>query len=147
MTPGGPAGLRSLGRALPRTAGAALGLVLLRSDRGALVALGGAVLVLSLMTNPARWWRYVRTGSKADPRASSRAPGEFRVELTDPGPRPVEVVKALRKTTGVDLPGARAQVAGAPVTVTEGVSADTAREVAARLRLAGGAASVLGHDG
>ena len=45
--------LAALGRALPRIAGAALGLALARADEGTLSAVGITVFVLSVMTNPA----------------------------------------------------------------------------------------------
>ena len=64
-------------RALPRVAGVLIGLLLLRQDGAAFVVVGAFVLALSVLTNPARWWRYVRTGDRdGAPRSS---PDDARV--------------------------------------------------------------------
>ena len=137
--------LRALGRALPRIAGAGLGLALARVDAGVLSAAGIVVFVLSVMTNPARWWHYVLTGAKpeAPPAAEFSEAGVCSVELQNSGTRPVEVIRALREVTGAGFSDAKATVESAPATIAEGLSEDSAQRVRDRVERAGATAAVV----
>ena len=137
--------LRALGRALPRIAGAVLGLVLARADGGVLSAVGITVFVLSVMTNPARWWRYVLTGAKpeAPPAAEFSEAGMCSVELQDSGTRPFEVLKALREGTGVGFSDAKATIETVPATIAERLSEGSAQRVRDRVERAGATAAVV----
>ena len=137
--------LAALGRALPRIAGAALGLALTRADGGALSAVGITVFVLSVMTNPARWWHHVLTGARheAPPPVEFSEAGVCSVELQSSGARPVEVLKALREVTGAGLADARAAIENAPVMIAERLSEGSAQRVRDRVERAGATAAVV----
>jgi hypothetical protein len=132
-----------LRRAAPRLTGTGVGLALIAgSDGGPTIAIGITVFVLSVMTNPVRWWRHVTTGDTGSPDAGYVEPGTCGVRLESPGRRPIEVVKALREVTSADLATAKAQVDGAPTRVVGGLSAASADRVRSRLEAAGASASV-----
>lgn len=58
---------------------------------------------------------------------------EFDVVLTDVGPKKINVIKAIRTVTTLGLKEAKELVEGAPATVLEQVSKDTAEEAKAKL--------------
>jgi hypothetical protein len=132
-----------LRRAAPRLAGTGVGLALIAgSDGGPTMAIGITVFMLSVMTNPVRWWQYVATGDTGSPDVGYLEPGTCGVRLQSPGRRPIEVVKALREVTSADLATAKALVDGAPTRVVDGLSAASADRVRSRLEAAGASASV-----
>jgi large subunit ribosomal protein L7/L12 len=137
--------LPTLGRAFPRVAGAAVGLTLERADGGVLSYLGIVVFVLSVLTNPARWWRYVRTGVKAEPllAAEFAETGDCSVELQSPGGRPIDVIKALREVTGAGFADAKAKVQTVPSTIAEGLSEESAERVRDRMEHAGATTTTI----
>ena len=140
--------LPASGRAFPRVAGVVLGLALARSDGAALSLVGVVVLVVSVMTNPTRWWRYVLTGATAESSVAAEfsEAGSCSVELRSPGARPIEVVKALREVTGAGLSDAMTTVDSAPAIIAERLSAASARRVRDRVELAGATAAVVTTD-
>lgn len=137
--------LAVLERVLPRIAGTVLGLVLARAGGGVLSAVGVVVFVLSVMTNPARWWHYVLTGAKreAPPAAEFSEAGVCSVELQDSGTRPVEVIKALREVTGAGFSDAKATVATVPAMIAERLSEGSAQRVRDRVVRAGATAVIV----
>ena len=141
--------LAALARTLPRIGGVVLGLVLARADGGVLSAVGATILVLSVMTNPARWWRYVLTGAKpeAPPGAEFSETGVCSVELQNSGTRPFEVLKALREVTGVGFSDAKATIDTVPATIAERLSGGSAQRVRDRVERAGATATVVTRRG
>ena len=67
---------------------------------------------------------------------------EFDVVLTDAGASKLNVIKAVRSITGLDLKEAKDMVEGAPQTVKAGVSKEEAEKVAAELKEAGASVEV-----
>jgi ribosomal protein L7/L12 len=135
----------SLARAAPRISGLVIGLALMRSsDVGIWLYLGIAVFVVSLpLANPVSWWRYVRTGQKPTLEPEYAEDGDFRVDLHQvPGPRFIEVVKAIREVTGAGLVEAKSKVDSTPSTIADGLSEASATRVRARLERAGATATV-----
>jgi len=140
--------LSTVGRAVPRMGGAALGLALWSSDTGAFTGVGGAIFVLSAMTNPVRWWHYVLTGARprSTPASEFSKTGVWRVDLQDSGARPVEVIKAIRETTSVALPEITSMVESTPSTIVQTLSEASAGRVRDRLERAGATASIATGD-
>ena len=134
---------RAAARALPRVGGAGVGLALIGTD-GVTSAIGTVVLVLSVMTSPARWWRYVATGERHQRpvRGEFAEPGDVDVVLQDAGPRPIEVLTALRQVSEPDFATAKALLEDAPVTVARRLSEDSAGRVRQRLEAAGASATL-----
>ena len=73
-------------------------------------------------------------GGAAD---AGAAKDSFDVELTSAGDKKVAVIKVVREITGEGLKEAKAIVDGAPSVIKEGVSADEAEEIKAKLEEAG----------
>jgi ribosomal protein L7/L12 len=107
------------------------------------------VFFVSVPTNPARWWRYVRTGTRlpTQPAAEFTDPGVFVVELQDSGSRSIALIKALREVTTVELAGALSKVTNVPATIADGLSEESARRVRDRVERAGATASIVPRDG
>lgn len=124
--------------------GAVVGLALVVSGSGVWVTVGAAVLVFSVLTNPAKWWRYVRTGARAETPVPAEfvEPGVCSVELRSPGDRPIETIKGLREVTGAGFAEAKSRVQDGPVVVAKGLSVDSAARVRDRLARAGATAVV-----
>ena len=62
---------------------------------------------------------------------------EFTVILKEFGANKIGVIKVVRELTGLGLGDAKALVEGAPSTIKEGVSKDSAKEMEAKLKEAG----------
>lgn len=62
---------------------------------------------------------------------------EFDVELTDPGAKKLNAIKAVREITGLGLKEAKEIVESAPKVVKEGASKDEAEEIKKKLEEAG----------
>lgn len=62
---------------------------------------------------------------------------EFTLVLKEVGGNKIAVIKAIREVTGLGLSEAKALVDGAPSTVKEGLSKESADEAAAKLKEAG----------
>ncbi|MEL6344551.1 MAG: 50S ribosomal protein L7/L12 [Myxococcota bacterium] len=62
---------------------------------------------------------------------------EFDVILTDFGAKKINVIKAVRKITGLGLKDAKSMVEGVPSTIKEAVDKDAAEEVKKALEEAG----------
>ncbi len=58
---------------------------------------------------------------------------EFDVELTDMGPKKLNVIKVVRELTGLGLKEAKDMVEGAPSVVKEGASKDEAEDIKKKL--------------
>ncbi|MCD0481610.1 ribosomal protein L7/L12 [Streptacidiphilus sp. ASG 303] len=67
----------------------------------------------------------------------------YGVVLTDPGPRPVEVVKALHRRTGLSLWRSKVLIGDLPATVLADVPEQDAVAMAAALREAGARADAV----
>ena len=134
----------SLARATPRVSGLVIGLALMRgADVGVWLYLGVTVFVVSLpLANPGVWWRYVRTGQEPSLEPEYAEGGDFRVDLRSPGPRFIEVVKAIREVTGAGIVEAKSKVDTVPSTIVVGLSEASATRVRARLERAGATATV-----
>ncbi|MER7758024.1 ribosomal protein L7/L12 [Kitasatospora sp. NPDC097643] len=65
-----------------------------------------------------------------------------RVVVTDPGPRPLEVLKAIRWRTGLSLWHGKLLLGRLPATICEDVSSDVAEKTVNELRAAGAVAEV-----
>ena len=134
-----------LRRALPRLAVATVALVVARTCDSATSALGLCLFVLTVVTGPGRWLRYVMTGEPAlapvDP--TLRHPGAFAVELHDAGDRPFDVVKAVREVTGLPASEASAVTAHVPATVAAELSQTSATQVRDHLTRAGATATIV----
>jgi ribosomal protein L7/L12 len=66
-----------------------------------------------------------------------REVGRYRVVLQVPGPKVIQVIKALREIRDLSLLEAKEMVDSPPVVVAEGLSEQSAELVADRLRAAG----------
>jgi large subunit ribosomal protein L7/L12 len=62
---------------------------------------------------------------------------EFDVELTDCGPKKLNVIKVIREITGLGLKEAKDMVEGAPVVVKEQTGKDDAEDLKKKLEEAG----------
>ena len=62
---------------------------------------------------------------------------EFDLELTDVGGNKIAVIKVVREITGLGLKEAKELVEGAPKTLKEAVSKETAEDIAKQLKDAG----------
>lgn len=138
-------------RALPRILGGILGLALIGSgdsDLGVVGLVGVGIFVLSVMTNPRVWWRYVRTGVPAASTVPAQftEPGPCSVELRNPGARRIEVIKGLREVTAAGFVDAKDAVESVPVIVARGLSAGSASRVRVRLESAGATVAVVTND-
>ena len=69
--------------------------------------------------------------------AGAEAKSDFTVVLKDAGAQKIQVIKVVRDITGLGLKEAKDLVDGAPKTVKEGVPADQANEMKAKLEEAG----------
>lgn len=67
---------------------------------------------------------------------------EFDVVLKDAGANKIPCIKVVREITGLGLGEAKALVDGAPATVKEGVSKDTANEIIAKFKEVGATAEM-----
>jgi ribosomal protein L7/L12 len=94
--------------------------------------------------------------SLSDSREGDRAataPGLLRaaresgaaVVLSDPGQRPLAVIKEIQDATGFSLGDAKSLVDSAPVTVRSGLSQDEAAAIRSRLEAAGAQAHVTSY--
>lgn len=79
-------------------------------------------------------------GGAAAPAAEEQT--EFTVVLKEVGPNKIAVIKAAREATGLGLAEAKALVDGAPSTVKEGLSKETATELVAKFKEAGATAEM-----
>ena len=122
-----------------------LSLLAADADRGAVFAVGAVVFVLSAPTYPAKWWRYVRTGTHPKGPVPARfvESGACRVELRSPGDRPLEVVKVLREVTEAGFAEAKDKVQNLPATVATDLSPDSAEQVRDRIEGVGATAVVV----
>ncbi|MFE4518417.1 ribosomal protein L7/L12 [Kitasatospora sp. NPDC056783] len=66
----------------------------------------------------------------------------IRVVLTSSGPHTLEVVKVIRRRTGLGLWHGKVLLGSLPVTLLDDVTSDLAEEVVAELRAAGATAEV-----
>ncbi len=69
--------------------------------------------------------------------AAAEEKTEFTVELTDPGAKKINVIKAVREITSLGLADAKKLVESAPTAVKENVSKDEAEEIKKKLEEAG----------
>lgn len=67
---------------------------------------------------------------------------EFALVLLDPGPKPVQVMKALRERLGLGLREVKALVDGAPTATVEDLTLDRAHELRRAVTEAGGRAEI-----
>lgn len=79
-------------------------------------------------------------GAAAAPAAEEQT--EFTVVLKEVGPNKIAVIKAAREATGLGLAEAKALVDGAPSTVKEGLSKESATELVAKFKDAGATAEM-----
>ena len=121
-----------------------LGLLLVTLTSGVLRAIGVIVLALAVIAFTAAT---VSERRAAEQRRAFQEPGDQRVVLQTTGARAVEVIRELRRTTGITLLDARTMVQEAPVVVAEGLSEQSAERVADRLRSAGARATAVPADG
>jgi large subunit ribosomal protein L7/L12 len=81
------------------------------------------------------------TAASISPQAEvAKSTGEqatFNVELTDPGPNKISVIKVIREITNLGLKEAKDLVDSAPKIVKEGVGKDEAEEIKKKLESAG----------
>jgi len=140
-----PSRSSKVARALPRLLQIALGIGVLFVDHN-LVRLAGVVLIgTAVMSDWRLWWRYVSTGERQGgwkPEPAFAEPGTHSVTLTEAGPRPVEVVKAVREICGADLLAAKILVEGVPSVLADAVSEASATAARERLESAGATAVV-----
>jgi hypothetical protein len=102
-------------------------------------ARGGWWLCFLLLIPPSVLGIY-RTFRPAGPRPAPgrfTEPGRYRVVLQLPGPNPILVIREIRRTTGLDLLGAKRLVDEAPVIVRENLSESSAGLVVGQLQKAG----------
>ena len=78
----------------------------------------------------------------ADAAPAEEAKDSFDVVLTAPGAGKINVIKVVREITGLGLKEAKDLVDGAPKAVKEGVSADEAEGIKAKLVEAGATVEV-----
>lgn len=105
-----------------------------------LLALSGGWHLLWLVPAAFLVWDIVRTlrpTAAGVPPQRFNEPGEYRVVLQVPGPRPVTVIREIRRIRTLGLLEAKQLVDAAPVVVAEGLSEQSAELVADRLRAAG----------
>ncbi len=69
--------------------------------------------------------------------AAAEEQTEFTVELTDPGAKKINVIKAVREITSLGLGDAKKLVESAPTAVKENVSKEEAEEIKKKLEEAG----------
>lgn len=74
--------------------------------------------------------------------AAAEEQTEFDVVLEDMGAKKINVIKAVRKLTGLGLKEAKAMVEDAPSTVKEGVTKEEAEEIKKELEAAGAKAAL-----
>lgn len=74
---------------------------------------------------------------QGDAQAGGAEQTEFDVILTDQGSSKVQVIKAVRKITGLNLKEAKSLVDGAPSPIKEGVDKEEAEKIKAELEEAG----------
>ena len=79
-------------------------------------------------------------GGAAAPAAEEKT--EFDVVLKDAGANKIPCIKVVREITGLGLGEAKALVDGAPSTVKEAVSKDTANEIIAKFKEVGATAEM-----
>jgi len=82
----------------------------------------------------------VAVAGPAGPAAEAEAAPEkteFDVELTGPGDKKIQVIKAVREITSLGLADAKAMVEAAPKVIKEAVSKDEAEELKKKLEDAG----------
>lgn len=112
------------------------------------------LLILVFLNGAARggWWllllllvafslfqiyRLFRPAAPAAPAPRFTQPGEHRVVLQVAGPSPIMVIREIRRTTGLDLAGAKQLVLDAPVIVKENLSEASAGLMVDHLTKAG----------
>ena len=69
--------------------------------------------------------------------AAAEEKTEFTVELTEPGAKKINVIKAVREITSLGLADAKKLVESAPTAVKENVSKEEAEEIKKKLEEAG----------
>lgn len=74
--------------------------------------------------------------------AAAEEQTEFDVELTEAGPKKINVIKAVREITALGLADAKNLVESAPKVVKEGVSKEEAEEIKKKLEEAGAKVTV-----
>ena len=74
--------------------------------------------------------------------AAAEEKTEFDVELTEPGPNKVKVIKVVKDATGLGLKEAKDIVDGAPKVIKEGVSKAEAEDMKAKLEAEGAKVTV-----
>ena len=79
----------------------------------------------------------VAAGPAAGAAAAAEEQTEFDIVLTEAGDKKVNVIKAVRKLTGLGLKEAKALVDGAPGTIKEGASKEEAEAAKKALEEAG----------
>jgi len=81
-------------------------------------------------------------GAPAEAAAAVEEQTEFDVELTEAGPKKINVIKAVRELTALGLADAKNVVESAPKLIKEGVSKEEAEEVRKKLEDAGAKVTV-----
>lgn len=76
-------------------------------------------------------------GGEADA-AAAEEKTDFNVVLTGPGEKKIQVIKVVRKLTGLGLKEAKELVDSAPKAVKEGATKEEAEEIKGKLEEAGG---------
>ena len=76
-------------------------------------------------------------GGAAAPAAAAEEKSEFTVVLKEAGANKIAVIKVVKEFTGLGLGEAKALVDGAPQTLKEGVPAEEAKAIEAKLKEAG----------
>jgi ribosomal protein L7/L12 len=104
-----------------------------------IASLDGGRRLLLLLLIPWLIWDVVRVHRPSTPRVNAQftEPGNHRVVLQVPGPRPILVIREIRRTTGLDLVAAKRIIDDWPAIVVHSVSESSAERVAERLRQAG----------
>lgn len=86
-------------------------------------------------------WAYGKTGRH--PIADEYGePGNFELRLLGSGPRPIEVLKAVREISDLTFVEAKRRVDATPSVIAEGLSETSAEAGARRLSSAGGSAVI-----
>jgi ribosomal protein L7/L12 len=123
------------------------------SDSVVLIAIGAVSLGLGLTAARAATKgvvRMVRPGlleeaehsAWVDAAAKYREPGPFHVVLESAGLKKIDVVKAIREVTGLDVARAKSMAEAPPALVTTGVSGQSADRIAELFRDAGASVRV-----
>lgn len=84
----------------------------------------------------------VAVAAAGAPVAAAEEKTEFDVVLKEIGANKLNVIKAVREITGLGLGEAKTLVESAPKAIKEGISKDSANEIAEKLKAAGAVAEV-----